>query len=144
MSTFQSVTTIQCGNVYNSLIKYVITLLTSNFSNLNSSYLRSNSEQDMGEQMYEWKIKIRLVNFSLLFTMRITNIITMYVAHIIKRAQSVSLTVFPFYFPYSYYMDGRVNKVEDFLKTRLLDTLTEQITKVTKVLVYPYVFSNLK
>lgn len=35
---------------------------------------------------------------------------------------------------YSYYMDGRVNKVEDFLKTRLLDTLTEQITKVTKVL----------
>uniref|UniRef100_A0A3B4Y9S3 Heparanase 2 (inactive) n=1 Tax=Seriola lalandi dorsalis TaxID=1841481 RepID=A0A3B4Y9S3_SERLL len=32
-----------------------------------------------------------------------------------------------------YYMDGRVNKVEDFLKTRLLDTLTEQITKVTKV-----------
>lgn len=37
-------------------------------------------------------------------------------------------------FYYSYYMDGRVNKVEDFLKTRLLDTLTEQITKVTKVL----------
>ncbi|XP_074531139.1 inactive heparanase-2 [Halichoeres trimaculatus] len=32
-----------------------------------------------------------------------------------------------------YYMDGRVTKVEDFLKTRLLDTLTEQITKVTKV-----------
>ncbi|KAL7383135.1 hypothetical protein ABVT39_005384 [Epinephelus coioides] len=32
-----------------------------------------------------------------------------------------------------YYMDGRVNKVEDFLKTRLLDTLTEQINKVTKV-----------
>ncbi|KAG7216388.1 hypothetical protein INR49_021793, partial [Caranx melampygus] len=32
-----------------------------------------------------------------------------------------------------YYMDGRVNKVEDFLKTRLLDTLTEQISKVTKV-----------
>ncbi|KAF0027461.1 hypothetical protein F2P81_020202 [Scophthalmus maximus] len=32
-----------------------------------------------------------------------------------------------------YYMDGRVNKAEDFLKTRLLDTLTEQITKVTKV-----------
>ncbi|XP_010887325.2 inactive heparanase-2 [Esox lucius] len=32
-----------------------------------------------------------------------------------------------------YYMDGRVAKVEDFLKTRLLDTLTEQITKVLKV-----------
>ncbi|XP_076021774.1 inactive heparanase-2 [Genypterus blacodes] len=32
-----------------------------------------------------------------------------------------------------YFMDGRVNKVEDFLKTRLLDTLTEQITKVIKV-----------
>uniref|UniRef100_A0A3Q3GP64 Heparanase 2 n=1 Tax=Labrus bergylta TaxID=56723 RepID=A0A3Q3GP64_9LABR len=37
------------------------------------------------------------------------------------------------YTPVTYYMDGRVNKVEDFLKTRLLDTLTEQITKVTKV-----------
>ncbi|KAA8583812.1 hypothetical protein FQN60_015020, partial [Etheostoma spectabile] len=36
-------------------------------------------------------------------------------------------------YPDIYYMDGRVNKVEDFLKTRLLDTLTEQITKVTKV-----------
>ncbi|XP_028982789.1 inactive heparanase-2 [Betta splendens] len=32
-----------------------------------------------------------------------------------------------------YFMDGRVNKAEDFLKTRLLDTLTEQITKVIKV-----------
>ncbi|XP_038152325.1 inactive heparanase-2 isoform X1 [Cyprinodon tularosa] len=32
-----------------------------------------------------------------------------------------------------YFMDGRVKKAEDFLKTRLLDTLTEQITKVTKV-----------
>ncbi|XP_047458547.1 inactive heparanase-2 isoform X1 [Mugil cephalus] len=32
-----------------------------------------------------------------------------------------------------YYMDGRVKKAEDFLKTRLLDTLTEQISKVTKV-----------
>ncbi|KAJ8013758.1 hypothetical protein DPEC_G00033120 [Dallia pectoralis] len=32
-----------------------------------------------------------------------------------------------------YYMDGRVAKVEDFLKTRLLDTLTEQINKVFKV-----------
>ncbi|XP_028279218.1 inactive heparanase-2 [Parambassis ranga] len=32
-----------------------------------------------------------------------------------------------------YYMDGRVNKAEDFLKTRLLDTLTEQITKITTV-----------
>ncbi|KAM6956294.1 inactive heparanase-2-like [Aplochiton taeniatus] len=32
-----------------------------------------------------------------------------------------------------YYMDGRVNKVEDFMKTRLLDTLAEQITKVLKV-----------
>lgn len=30
-------------------------------------------------------------------------------------------------------MDGRIKKVEDFLKTRLLDTLTEQLTKVTKV-----------
>ena len=37
------------------------------------------------------------------------------------------------FFPYSYYMDGRVNRVEDFLKTRLLDTLTEQIGKVIKV-----------
>uniref|UniRef100_A0A8D0A3T3 Heparanase 2 (inactive) n=1 Tax=Sander lucioperca TaxID=283035 RepID=A0A8D0A3T3_SANLU len=45
----------------------------------------------------------------------------------------VSLTAVSFHFHYSYYMDGRVNKVEDFLKTRLLDTLTEQITKVTKV-----------
>ncbi|KAF7648066.1 hypothetical protein LDENG_00162410 [Lucifuga dentata] len=33
----------------------------------------------------------------------------------------------------SYFMDGRVSRVEDFLKTRLLDTLTEQINKVTKV-----------
>lgn len=41
------------------------------------------------------------------------------------------------HFHYSYYMDGRVNKVEDFLKTRLLDTLTEQITKVTKVFMFP-------
>ncbi|XP_008427866.1 inactive heparanase-2 isoform X2 [Poecilia reticulata] len=32
-----------------------------------------------------------------------------------------------------YFMDGRVKKAEDFLKTRLLDTLTEQIAKVTKV-----------
>ncbi|XP_056147995.1 inactive heparanase-2 [Lampris incognitus] len=32
-----------------------------------------------------------------------------------------------------YYMDGRVKQAEDFLKTRLLDTLTEQITKVIKV-----------
>jgi hypothetical protein len=30
-------------------------------------------------------------------------------------------------------MDGRVRKVEDFLKTRLLDTLSEQINKVFKV-----------
>lgn len=30
-------------------------------------------------------------------------------------------------------MDGRIKKVEDFLKTRLLDTLTEQLSKVTKV-----------
>lgn len=30
-------------------------------------------------------------------------------------------------------MDGRIKKVEDFLKTRLLDTLAEQLTKVTKV-----------
>uniref|UniRef100_A0A672IJD5 Heparanase 2 n=1 Tax=Salarias fasciatus TaxID=181472 RepID=A0A672IJD5_SALFA len=45
----------------------------------------------------------------------------------------VSLTVFLLRLCYSYYMDGRVNKAEDFLKTRLLDTLTEQLTKVTKV-----------
>ncbi|XP_028324405.1 inactive heparanase-2 [Gouania willdenowi] len=32
-----------------------------------------------------------------------------------------------------YYMDGRVKKAEDFLKSRLMDTLREQITKVTKV-----------
>ncbi|KAM4729923.1 inactive heparanase-2 isoform 2-T2 [Anableps anableps] len=32
-----------------------------------------------------------------------------------------------------YFMDGRVKKAEDFLKTRLLDTLTEQMAKVTKV-----------
>ncbi|KAG7462472.1 hypothetical protein MATL_G00185200 [Megalops atlanticus] len=32
-----------------------------------------------------------------------------------------------------YFIDGRVAKVEDFMKTRLLDTLTEQITKVLKV-----------
>lgn len=38
-------------------------------------------------------------------------------------------------FDSSYYMDGRIKKVEDFLKTRLLDTLTEQLSKVTKVLV---------
>lgn len=34
---------------------------------------------------------------------------------------------------YSYFMDGRVNKVEDFLKTRLFDTLAEQLSKVTRV-----------
>ncbi len=33
----------------------------------------------------------------------------------------------------SYYIDRRVTKVEDFMKTRLLDTLSEQITKVLKV-----------
>ncbi|XP_037126957.1 inactive heparanase-2 [Syngnathus acus] len=32
-----------------------------------------------------------------------------------------------------YFQDGRVKKVEDFLKTRLLDVLREQITKVAKV-----------
>ncbi|CAL1578004.1 unnamed protein product [Knipowitschia caucasica] len=32
-----------------------------------------------------------------------------------------------------YYMDGRVKKVEDFMKTRLMDTLSEQIDKVLKV-----------
>ncbi|XP_028651519.1 inactive heparanase-2 [Erpetoichthys calabaricus] len=32
-----------------------------------------------------------------------------------------------------YYIDGRVAKVADFMKTRLLDTLTEQISKVLKV-----------
>ncbi|MGH0126457.1 UNVERIFIED_CONTAM: hypothetical protein FKN15_028612 [Acipenser sinensis] len=31
-----------------------------------------------------------------------------------------------------YYIDGRVAKVADFMKTRLLDTLTEQISKVLK------------
>ena len=47
--------------------------------------------------------------------------------------QIVSLTAFTLHLLHSYYMDGRVSKAEDFLKTRLLDTLTEQITKVTKV-----------
>lgn len=37
------------------------------------------------------------------------------------------------HFSCSYFMDGRVKKVEDFLKTRLVDTLTEQINKVIKV-----------
>ncbi|XP_034159065.2 inactive heparanase-2 isoform X1 [Pangasianodon hypophthalmus] len=32
-----------------------------------------------------------------------------------------------------FYIDRRVTKVEDFLKTRLLDTLTDQITKVLKI-----------
>ncbi|XP_056326215.1 inactive heparanase-2 [Danio aesculapii] len=32
-----------------------------------------------------------------------------------------------------YYIDRRVTKVEDFMKTRLLDTLSEQITKVLKI-----------
>ncbi|TSK22790.1 Inactive heparanase-2 [Bagarius yarrelli] len=32
-----------------------------------------------------------------------------------------------------FYVDRRVTKVEDFLKTRLLDTLTDQITKVLKI-----------
>ncbi|NXN18983.1 HPSE2 protein, partial [Indicator maculatus] len=32
-----------------------------------------------------------------------------------------------------YYIDGRVAKVTDFLKTRLLDTLSEQIRKIQKV-----------
>lgn len=61
----------------------------------------------------------------------------MFVGHIVKSVQCVSLTAFSLHFYYSYYMDGRVNKVEDFLKTRLLDTLTEQITKVTKVFKFP-------
>lgn len=43
-------------------------------------------------------------------------------------------TLFVLHFHYSYYMDGRINRAEDFLKTRLLDTLAEQISKVTKVL----------
>ncbi|KAI3363203.1 hypothetical protein L3Q82_011833 [Scortum barcoo] len=51
----------------------------------------------------------------------------------LKSVQCASLTAFSSHLYYSYYMDGRVNKVEDFLKTRLLDTLTEQITKVTSV-----------
>ncbi|KFP18718.1 Inactive heparanase-2, partial [Egretta garzetta] len=33
-----------------------------------------------------------------------------------------------------YYIDGRVAKVTDFLKTRLLDTLSDQIRKIQKVL----------
>uniref|UniRef100_A0ACB8FAA7 Uncharacterized protein n=1 Tax=Sphaerodactylus townsendi TaxID=933632 RepID=A0ACB8FAA7_9SAUR len=33
----------------------------------------------------------------------------------------------------SYYLDGRVAKVTDFLKTRLLDTLSDQIRKIQKV-----------
>lgn len=37
------------------------------------------------------------------------------------------------YFPSSYYIDGRVAKVTDFLKTRLLDTLSDQIRKIQKV-----------
>lgn len=58
----------------------------------------------------------------------------MSVAHILKHVQyRVSLHFFLAFYC-SYFMDGRINKVEDFLKTRLLDTLTEQITKVTKVL----------
>lgn len=36
-------------------------------------------------------------------------------------------------FPCSYYIDGRVAKVTDFLKTRLLDTLSDQIRKIQKV-----------
>ncbi|NWS71610.1 HPSE2 protein, partial [Crotophaga sulcirostris] len=32
-----------------------------------------------------------------------------------------------------YYIDGRVSKVTDFLKTRLLDTLSDQIRKIQKV-----------
>uniref|UniRef100_W5K3X5 Heparanase 2 (inactive) n=1 Tax=Astyanax mexicanus TaxID=7994 RepID=W5K3X5_ASTMX len=32
-----------------------------------------------------------------------------------------------------YYIDRRVTKVEDFMKTRLLDTLTDQINKVLKI-----------
>lgn len=63
--------------------------------------------------------------------------IKMMFAHIVKSVQSVSLTAFPLHFHHSYYMDGRVNKVEDFLKTRLMDTLTEQINKVTKVQKFP-------
>lgn len=59
------------------------------------------------------------------------------------RVQSVSLTAFFLLFHSSYFMDGRVNKVEDFLKTRLLDTLTEQITKVTKVIKFPSKMWNL-
>ncbi|KAL7990703.1 hypothetical protein Chor_014133 [Crotalus horridus] len=33
----------------------------------------------------------------------------------------------------NYYLDGRVAKVTDFLKTRLLDTLSDQIRKIQKV-----------
>lgn len=45
----------------------------------------------------------------------------------------VYLYSFHFALYYSYFMDGRVNKVEDFLKTRLLDTMAEQLSKVTRV-----------
>lgn len=40
---------------------------------------------------------------------------------------------FLFYFYSSCYIDGRVVKVMDFLKTRLLDTLSDQIRKIQKV-----------
>ncbi|KAG8135761.1 hypothetical protein E2320_008760 [Naja naja] len=39
----------------------------------------------------------------------------------------------PSHFHSSYYLDGRVAKVTDFLKTRLLDTLSDQIRKIQKV-----------
>lgn len=60
--------------------------------------------------------------------------IQLYCSYLVRNVQSVSLTVLFFLLLCcSYYMDGRVNKAEDFLKTRLLDTLTEQISKVAKV-----------
>ncbi|KAL8187505.1 UNVERIFIED_CONTAM: hypothetical protein K2H54_049772 [Gekko kuhli] len=37
-----------------------------------------------------------------------------------------------------YYLDGRVAKVTDFLKTRLLDTLSDQIRKIQKVRLQPH------
>ncbi|XP_061646295.1 inactive heparanase-2 isoform X4 [Phyllopteryx taeniolatus] len=42
-----------------------------------------------------------------------------------------------------YFQDGRLKKVEDFLKTRLLDTLREQITKVAKDYWFSLVFKRL-
>lgn len=85
----------------------------------------------VGGCMYRWMDGwMELTHFSLCFA--ICTVKKNYVCctnHVQCSSHSIFLA-----FYYSYYMDGRVNKVEDFLKTRLFDTLTEQITKVTKVL----------